>query len=149
MRAASSSRADSLFEDHRVTRAMIRRHRERRRARPIATQKRKETRHGVAPIKIILIGNTYCLRIMPSSHGRNTGWLRNLYVAYDVFRVALVTLRIRDLPSGFMKNADSRDIRDEGKEIETAAIRVLITQSCIPRRVTRQIQSNPSTHVFC
>jgi len=27
---------------------------------------------------------------MPSSHGRNAGWLRDLYVAYDVFRVALV-----------------------------------------------------------
>jgi len=27
---------------------------------------------------------------MPSSHGRNAGWLRDFYVAYDVFRVALV-----------------------------------------------------------
>jgi len=70
---------------------------------------------GVAPIKIILIGNTYCLRIMPSSHGRNTGWLRNLYVAYDVFRVVLVTLRIRDLPSNFMKNADSRTVRGRSR----------------------------------
>lgn len=84
---------------------------------------------------------------MPSSHGRNTGWLRNLYVAYDVFRVALVTLRIRDLPSGFMKNADSRDIRDEGESKEP--LRVLITQNCIPQRVTLQTQSeasNPPKH---
>lgn len=107
-RQASSSRADSLFEDHRVIYGGIVKD---GRARPIATQKQKGTRpacDGVAPIKIILIGNTYCLRIMSSSHGRNTGWLRNLYVAYDVFRVALVTLRIRDLPSGFVKNADPR-----------------------------------------
>ena len=112
-----------------------------REIRPIATQRNGKKlvprATAFAPIKIILIGNTYCLRIIPSSHGRNTGWLRNLYVAYNVFRVALVTLRIRDLPSGFMKNADSWTFVMKTERTEKS-LRVLIMQNCIPQRVTLQ-----------
>lgn len=128
------ARADSLFERRcggiasRKGRGQSRGRKRRRKIVSLARARaraRARTRTSVAPIKIILIGNTYCLRIMPSSHGRNIDWPRNLYVAYDLFRVRAPWLLESEILSKWhSRKMQIRTIRECLLRIKTAGSEV-------------------------